>query len=264
MKFLAGPEIGGGNFLSDTSAEDKARELRAQPPARGWTFCEALLDKAREYGVRRVVTFASLAAPMLPGSPSHVSVVATSPRVLESLGDVDVDPMSDGEIGGANGVLLAAAAARGLEGICLLGSFPYVAPSVPNPTAAAAVLRVFRRLAGLTLDTADLEARGNAVDGRLAKALQALEEQARARAASEHEAGEEGTEETAGTPEVSEDEASRAEEGLSAEDRERIERLFREATESREKALALKAELDRLGAYAKYEDRFLDLFKRAE
>jgi len=31
VKFLAGPEIGGGNFLSDTSAEDKAAELRAQP-----------------------------------------------------------------------------------------------------------------------------------------------------------------------------------------------------------------------------------------
>jgi UDPglucose--hexose-1-phosphate uridylyltransferase len=31
LKFLAGPEIGGGNFLSDTSPEDKAAELRAQP-----------------------------------------------------------------------------------------------------------------------------------------------------------------------------------------------------------------------------------------
>ncbi len=29
MKYLAGPEIGGGSFLSDTSAEDKAAELRA-------------------------------------------------------------------------------------------------------------------------------------------------------------------------------------------------------------------------------------------
>ncbi len=29
LKFLAGPEIGGGNFLSDTSPEDKAAELRA-------------------------------------------------------------------------------------------------------------------------------------------------------------------------------------------------------------------------------------------
>jgi UDPglucose--hexose-1-phosphate uridylyltransferase len=30
VKFLAGPEIGGGNFLSDTSPEEKAAELRAQ------------------------------------------------------------------------------------------------------------------------------------------------------------------------------------------------------------------------------------------
>jgi UDPglucose--hexose-1-phosphate uridylyltransferase len=30
LKYLAGPEIGGGNFLSDTSPEEKAEELRAQ------------------------------------------------------------------------------------------------------------------------------------------------------------------------------------------------------------------------------------------
>ena len=33
LKYLAGPEIGGGNFLSDTSPEEKAEELRAQPAA---------------------------------------------------------------------------------------------------------------------------------------------------------------------------------------------------------------------------------------
>jgi len=32
LKYLAGPEIGGGNFLSDTSPEQKAAELRAVPP----------------------------------------------------------------------------------------------------------------------------------------------------------------------------------------------------------------------------------------
>ena len=31
LKYLAGPEIGGGNFLSDTSPEEKAAELRGQP-----------------------------------------------------------------------------------------------------------------------------------------------------------------------------------------------------------------------------------------
>jgi len=31
LKYLAGPEIGGGNFLSDTAPEEKAAELRIQP-----------------------------------------------------------------------------------------------------------------------------------------------------------------------------------------------------------------------------------------
>jgi UDPglucose--hexose-1-phosphate uridylyltransferase len=31
LKYLAGPEIGGGNFLSDTSPEQKAAELRDAP-----------------------------------------------------------------------------------------------------------------------------------------------------------------------------------------------------------------------------------------
>jgi UDPglucose--hexose-1-phosphate uridylyltransferase len=31
LKYLAGPEIGGGSFLSDTSPEEKAAELRSQP-----------------------------------------------------------------------------------------------------------------------------------------------------------------------------------------------------------------------------------------
>ncbi|MDP6036946.1 MAG: galactose-1-phosphate uridylyltransferase, partial [Candidatus Latescibacteria bacterium] len=31
LKYLAGPEIGGGNFLSDTSPEEKAAELRDLP-----------------------------------------------------------------------------------------------------------------------------------------------------------------------------------------------------------------------------------------
>lgn len=31
LKYLAGPEIGGGNFLSDTAPEEKAAELRLQP-----------------------------------------------------------------------------------------------------------------------------------------------------------------------------------------------------------------------------------------
>ena len=47
-------------------------------------------------------------------------------------------------------------------------------------------------------------------------------------------------------------------------DRARLEQLFEKARRDRNAALQLKEELDRLGVFDQYEDRFLDLFKRAE
>jgi UDPglucose--hexose-1-phosphate uridylyltransferase len=41
LKYLAGPEIGGGSFLSDTSPEEKAAELRSVPAIHYKTTREA-------------------------------------------------------------------------------------------------------------------------------------------------------------------------------------------------------------------------------
>ena len=41
LKHLAGPELGGGSFLSDTSPEQKAAELRAQSTVHYKTVAEA-------------------------------------------------------------------------------------------------------------------------------------------------------------------------------------------------------------------------------
>jgi hypothetical protein len=57
------------------------------------------------------------------------------------------------------------------------------------------------------------------------------------------------------SPEVVEEEC------IGKEDRQRIERLFEQATQDRSKTYELKSELDRLDVFKEYEDRFLDLFK---
>ncbi|MEJ5277173.1 MAG: hypothetical protein WHU94_14785, partial [Thermogemmata sp.] len=49
---------------------------------------------------------------------------------------------------------------------------------------------------------------------------------------------------------------------LSPADQQHIEQLFTEAAADRSKAFELKRELDRLGVFKDYEDRFLDLFKK--
>ena len=51
---------------------------------------------------------------------------------------------------------------------------------------------------------------------------------------------------------------------LDAKARRRIEALFAKAGQDISKAMELKRELDRLGVFKTYEDRFLDLFKKAE
>lgn len=48
-----------------------------------------------------------------------------------------------------------------------------------------------------------------------------------------------------------------------AADRQRIEGLFEQAARDRSKAFELKQELDRLGLFKDYEDRFLNLLEQA-
>ena len=54
------------------------------------------------------------------------------------------------------------------------------------------------------------------------------------------------------------------EERLGPEDERHLEQLFARAASDRSAAYELKRELDRLGVYREYEDRFLDLFKKSE
>lgn len=54
------------------------------------------------------------------------------------------------------------------------------------------------------------------------------------------------------------------EERLTPQDQRRIETLFENSAGDRSQAFELKQELDRLGVFKEYEDRFLDLFKKNE
>lgn len=244
--------------LFGCAGEEGARDLvllagDQQPAHKTKSFCDEALARARELGVQRVFTFAAMATPSPPDRPARVFGVASDPALLADLRERGVEELREGEISGMNGVFLAAAVERGLAGACLLGEFPFFAGGVPQPKAAAAVLRVFAGLAGLTLDLSDLDRQGREVERQLVAHLRRLEDKARRSAV---DAGEEAAEEW----KVPQDEPAEP----TPEVRARIEALFREAGADRTRALALKAELDRLGLFGRYEDRFLDLFRQAE
>lgn len=231
----------------------------AQPPTGRYQFCRQLLAHVKEIGVERVFTFAAMATRMHPGHESRVFAAATDDETLEELKRLELTVLEDGNIAGLNGVLLGAAAEAGLRGACLLGEMPHIFAQLPFPKASLAILEAFDTLAGIDLDLTELAEQAKLVEERLGEFLAAAEE---AGGGGEEEEDENGGEEAAAEEQEEQPEPPQAE-PRSPRRRERIEQLFEQAEKDRSKAFELKQELDRLGVFKEYEDRFLDLFKKA-
>lgn len=226
-----------------------------QPNTGGFNFCHQIMDYAIARGVKRVITFAAMATPLHPTSAPRVFGVTTDRDALDELSRLEAQLLPEGQISGLNGVLLAAAAERDVTAMCLLGELPFFAVGVPNPKASQAVLEAFSLMAGLELDLSDLAAQAEKVEETLLKLMDKMQE-----ASQSDDDDDEGI-----TFEAAHDVESESKQPeLSPAIEKRIERLFEQAAEDREKAMELKRELDRHNVFDQYEDRFLDLFKKAD
>ncbi len=220
----------------------------AQPPLGKYAFCRQLIAHARGLGVERVLTFAAMATRMHPEHRARAFGAATDPASPEELKRLELEILEDGHIGGLNGVLLGAAADAGLRGTCLLGEMPHIFSQLPFPKASLVILEVFTTITGIEIDFAELAEQARVTEQQLGELLARVEQ---AYGQQQPPAEEEGF-----SPEP-------AEEGpVAAADRRRIEELFTQAARDRTKAFELKQELDRLGVFKEYENRFLDLFKK--
>ena len=233
---------------------DERRDLviflgEAQPPIGKYAFCRQLISFARELGVERVMTFAAMATQMHPERRPRVFGAATDEERLAELKQLELEILQDGHIGGLNGILLGAAAEQGLPGACLLGEMPHIFSQLPFPKASLAILEVFTSMTGIEVDFTELAEQAKATEEHLGELLSRVEEAYGTQFPSEEEEY---------TPEPPE------EPRISPADQERIEQLFDLAEQDRSKAFELKRELDRLGLFKDYEDRFLDLFKKSD
>ena len=219
----------------------------AQPPQGKYAFCRRLMSFAKELGVEQVFTFAAMATEMHPTQDARVFCAATDEGTLDQLKKLELDVLENGQIGGLNGVLLAAASELDLPGACLLGEMPSIFAQFPFPKASVAILRAFRSLANIDVDLAELEEQAQEVEQKLSDLLANFEQAMQAQRQVEEPP----------ESEVNHD-------VLSKEDRALIEDLFEKARSDRAHAYELKSELDRLGVFSDYEDRFLDLFQQRD
>lgn len=220
----------------------------AQPPARGGAFCRKVIEQAKALGVRRVFTFAAMATAMRPKQDCRVFGAAIDRGTLAEFRQLDVDVLESGAISGMNGVLIGMAAEGGLPGGCLLGEIPHVFSQIPFPKAALAVLEFFGAMTGIELDHEELREHAEAVENTLEDFLVRME-----RAVEEAQSG-------PGHLPAPQEVGGKVSKPVAA-DHKRIEELFAAARADRSRAYELKQELDRLGLFHEFEDRFLDLFK---
>jgi regulator of replication initiation timing len=111
-------------------------------------------------------------------------------------------------------------------------------------------LETFKQLTGLEIDLDELSEQASEFEEHLQHFL----EQANVEYRVEEEAPQEFVEEDVQeTPTIS---------SLTQEEQANVDKLFAEAKNDRSKAYELKRELDRLHIFARYEDQFLDLFRK--
>jgi proteasome assembly chaperone (PAC2) family protein len=219
-------------------------------PHREYEFAQELLRIAKMWGVTLVFTTAAAPSDMNYRDTPRVFAVPNDADLMKKLMEYKVHFMGEGNIAGLNGLLISAAKSMNLDGICLLGEIPFFTAQIEFPKAALKVLEVLTRLLGVKIDMLDLELYTGQKEKEIAPLADVL---------------------TKGPPE-SEKDAPDEEKIVPEPEKEvprsvrvKIEKLFRDAeTEGSYKIkMQLKEELDRWSLFDEYQDRFLDLFRKA-
>lgn len=218
----------------------------AQPAINKMEFCHRLLGFAKRWNIQRVITFAAMVTQVTPDADLRLWGAATDTTLLDELRQHGVAPLEGGQIGGLNGLVLGAGADKQIPGLCLLGELPQMFIQIAYPKSALPILEAFENLTHVPLKLHELRKQVDEFDEHLRKIL----------AQSEEQSGELG--DTLPLQEESDIESPK----VSPRDAARIEELFDQAQQDRDKAYELKRELDRLNVFSDYENRFLDLFKR--
>jgi len=215
------------------------------PGQDGIDLLNKVLDVAMSLKVSRIFTGAAFPLPTGHAEPSEVFAAVNRKELKGLMKGYGVHPMEGGQISGMNGLLLGYAAKRSIDAVCLLATIPHYAISIPNPKASGAIIQTLERVLNFDVNLAELESEIKEMDEKMS----AIEERVKDVFPITDEKPE-----LPRKPIVFEKQ-------LPPSVEEKIEILFREARADKTKASTLKKELDRWDLFAKYEDRFLDLFK---
>jgi uncharacterized protein (TIGR00162 family) len=167
---VEGPELPQSKFFyhsgGGTGTDVVIFLSEAQPAAGSYEYAGIVLDVAQNLGTKRVYTLAASLTEHHPEKP-RVLGAATTEDLLEELRGHDVVLASDFFVAGLNGLLLAAAHERNMEGFCLLGETARYTAKMANPSASRAVLQILTQLLEVEIDMAELDELAESTDRQI-------------------------------------------------------------------------------------------------
>lgn len=228
---------------------------------REYELAQWVVEVAMEWNIK--LAFTAAAAPINIHHKDKPGVwgVANSAKLLSYLKKFDVELMTDGHIGGLNGLLLGVLKEQNIPGICLLGEIPLYMIEMENPKASKEILKILVNMIGIEIDFTELDEKVRETEEKIDAITREM-----AKKTEEIFSGKLPDIFKELFPGQKEKDASKLfreiKFGLPQSAKEKIEQLFKEAEMDLSKANELKKELDKWGVYKDYEDRFLDLFKK--
>jgi len=225
----------------------------AQPDlANAQNYCERIIKVAQYFKVKTIIGFAAMPQPIDHTQEPHVWFAASHKELLDNLKKYNFNLLNEGQISGMNGLFLGLAKERGLAGFCLLGEIPLYTIQIKNPKASLAVLNALSKIIGIKIDFSKLTGQIQTMEDEINKFLDYL----KIGSSTSGPIGEEDIEKMK--------KALAQLTKLPVSVKENVEKLFISAKKDISQAAELKKELDKWNVYKEYEDRFLDLFRKAE
>jgi proteasome assembly chaperone (PAC2) family protein len=139
-----------------------------EPSLRWRAFCRAVIDVARRFDARMVVTLGALLADVPHSRPVSITGLASDRGPIERLGFARSN--YEGPTG-IVGVLHDACARVGLPSASFWASVPHYVAAAPNPKAALALVRSFEGLTRMPVDATSLEEASEDYDRQVSAAV---------------------------------------------------------------------------------------------
>ncbi len=215
---------------------------------------QTLIDIAKNYGVKQIVTVCAVPVPMSHGQPNQLFYAANSEELSGKLEKMGVKPLSAGEIAGPAGVLPALAKETGIEAACLMVTMPAYAGGTTYPKAAIPLVSCLAQMEQFRIDLTEIRRLSESLDEQFREIENRINEKIADIVPNTTFEQEYQYEQVLEQPD------KKDEDGLDPLVQAKLDGLFEQVKKERSKASELKKELDRLGLFKKYENRFLDLF----